>query len=85
MYPKRTNMAAGDSQKSQNIGYQKSKIPVLSRGCKRVMKDVKVKREKIEKLEAECEVLKAEIKSKTEPGISVSRATKTAAAGASRI
>ena len=54
-------MVDGGSQKSQKSDYQKSKIPVLSRGYKRVLKDVKAKREKIEKLEAEFEVLKAEI------------------------
>ena len=54
-------MADGGCQKSQKSDYQKSKSPVLSRGYKRVLKDVKAKREKIEKLEAEFEVLKAEI------------------------
>ena len=79
MYPRRTNMVDGGSQKSQKSDYQKSKIPVLSRGYKRVLKDVKAKREKIEKLEAEFEVTESR-NIMEDRGIQVSRATKTATA-----
>ena len=44
--------------------YQKSKIPILSRSYKRVLRDVKDKRQEIEVLKAEIEVMKKELHSK---------------------